>query len=84
MLHGAVHLSDLVIARHVRGSEHNGILQACKVMGLHQDDLIATADIIAGKNVTATCHGLWSFASACIEQGIQVCCPKLMFMIVLA
>lgn len=48
-------------------------VQACKVLGFRQDDLIATSDVLTGKNITATCHALWNLASACVEQGVKVC-----------
>ncbi len=47
-------------------------VQACKVMGLRQDDLVATSDVITGKNITATCHALWSLAAACNEKSMKV------------
>ena len=42
--------------------------QACKALGLRQDDLVATSDIIAGKNTAGACSALWSVASVCVER----------------
>ena len=46
--------------------------QACKALGLRQDDLVATSDIIAGKNTAGACSALWSVASVCVERCYKV------------
>ena len=55
-------------------------MQACKALGLRQDDLVATSDVLTGKNITATCHALWSLATACVEQGVKVLTLTLHFL----
>lgn len=47
-------------------------MQACKALGFRQDDLVATSDVIAGKNIAATCSALWSMASACVARSYKV------------
>ena len=47
-------------------------MQACKALGLRQDDLVATSDVIAGKGTSAACSALWSVASACVERCYKV------------
>ena len=47
-------------------------LQACKALGLQLDDLVAVCDVMAGSNVSAACHALWSVASACVALGLKV------------
>ncbi|BDA47477.1 hypothetical protein COCOBI_10-3250 [Coccomyxa sp. Obi] len=49
----------------------NRFQEACKVLGFRQDDLIATSDVLTGKNITATCHALWNLATACVDQGVK-------------
>ena len=51
-------------------------MQACKALGFRQDDLVATSDVIAGKNVAATCSALWSMASACVSLSYKVQRPS--------
>ncbi len=46
--------------------------QACKALGLRQDDLVAASDIIAGKNTAGACSALWSVASVCVERCYKV------------
>ncbi|CAK0783206.1 hypothetical protein CVIRNUC_006405 [Coccomyxa viridis] len=45
--------------------------EACKALGFRQDDLLATSDVIAGKDIAATCSALWSMASACVARSYQ-------------
>lgn len=47
-------------------------LQACTALGLRQDDLVATSDIIAGKNTAGVCSTLWSVASVCVDRCYKV------------
>ena len=51
-------------------------MQACKALGFRQDDLVATSDVIAGKNIAATCSALWSVASACVARSYKVQRPS--------
>ena len=49
-------------------------MQACKALGLRQDDLVATrsSDIIAAKNTASACSALWRVASVCVERCYKV------------
>ena len=47
-------------------------MQACKALGLRQDDLVAISDVIAGKGTSAACSALWNVASACVERCYKV------------
>ena len=57
---------------HMERSGSAQSLQACKALGLRQDDLIATSDIVAAKNTAGACSALWSVASVCVERCYKV------------